>query len=121
MGTDISSARVIVTEKSAPKKIEKLASEPQTADKFGVTKQEMEVANAIIRSGGSYQPSPESFLDTSRMLDEVRGFSLFDYKGKKEFVHKKSNVSVYVGRSLSIPVRVTIPGSFVEFSILKKS
>ena len=116
-----SSARATVSEKSIQNKSEKLTSKPQVADQSGVTKKEMEVANAIMKLDGSYQPSPKALFDTSRMLDEVRGFSLFDYKGRKEFLQKKSNVSVYVGRSLSIPVRVSTPGSFVEFSIFKKA
>jgi hypothetical protein len=98
-----------------------LTSETHLYEQTGETKQQKEVANAIMKSDGSYQPSANALADTSRMLKEVCGFSLSDYKGSKEFLHKKSNVSVYVGRALSIPVRVSTPGSFIEFSITKKA
>lgn len=98
-----------------------LAPETHLHEQTGETKQQNEVANAIMKSDGSYQPSAKALADTSRMLKEVCGFSLSDYKGSKEFLHKKSNVSVYVGRALSIPVRVSTPGSFIELSITKKS
>lgn len=98
-----------------------LTPETHSHEQTGETKQQNEVANAIMKSDGSYQPSAKALTDTSRMLKEVCGFSLSDYKGSKEFLHKKSNVSVYVGRALSIPVRVSTPGSFIEFSITKKS
>jgi hypothetical protein len=96
-------------------------SEKQLPLAPGRTKQQSEVVNAILKSDGSYQPSAKALADTSRMLKEVCGISLSDYKGSKEFLTKKSNVSVYVGRPLSIPVRVTTPGSLVEFSIVKKA
>eukprot|EP00536_Pseudo-nitzschia_multiseries_P002938 jgi/Psemu1/252171/estExt_Genewise1Plus.C_420001 len=82
--------------------------------------QQKEIAEAILRTDGNYKPSSAALANTSRMLKEICGFNLSDYKGGKEFIHKKSNVSVYVGRALSVPIRVTTPGSFVEFSIRKK-
>jgi len=90
-------------------------------DQTGLTRQQKEVAEAIMKTDGSYKPSPETLANTPRMLKEVFGFPLSDYKGSKEFLQKKSNVSVYVGRALSVPVRVTTPGTFVEFSIRKKA
>ena len=91
--------------------------QPPLSPETNSNEQQEEVANAIIKSDGSYQPSVDALTNTSRLLKDVCGFSLSDYKGRKESLYKKSNVSVYVGRTLSIPVRVSTPGSFVEFSI----
>jgi len=97
-----------------------LDSESRFPQQVGMTKQQKEVASAVMKSDGSYEPSEQALAKTSMMLKEVCGLSLSEYKGSKEFLYRKSNVSVYVGRALSIPVRITTPGSFVEFSINKK-
>ncbi len=107
----------VIVEKKEPETLVPVVSERQSSQ----TKQQQDIADVIMKSDGSYQPSPKALADTARMLKEVRGFSLSDYSGSKEFIHKKSNVSVYVGRTLSIPVRVSTPGSFIEFSIAKKA
>ncbi|VEU40826.1 unnamed protein product [Pseudo-nitzschia multistriata] len=118
------SNRVVVVEDRVRKDPEQqtyLQPESRLKEQKGLAKRQKEVADAIMKTDGSYKPSTESFANTSRMLKEVCGFPLSDYKGSKQFVHKKTNMGVYVGRTLSVPVRVSTPGTFVEFSINKKA
>ena len=112
--------------KKAPSKVEDTESQDNLSLAYptrqtGESKQQQDIAEAVMRTDGSYRPSAKALSDTARMMKEVEGFSLSDYNGSKEFINKKSNVSVYVGRTLSVPVRVSTPGSFIEFSITRKA
>jgi hypothetical protein len=99
----------------------RLQAEPRLQGRTVLNEKQKVVADAIMKSDGSYKPSVEALVDTSMLLKQVCGPSISNYKGSKELLHKKSNVSVYVGRTESIPVRVSTPGTFVEFSINKKA
>jgi hypothetical protein len=99
----------------------RLQAEPRLQGRTVLNEKQKVVADAIMKSDGSYKPSVEALVDTSMLLKQVCGPSISNYKGSKELLHKKSNVSVYVGRAESIPVRVSTPGTFVEFSINKKA
>ena len=99
----------------------RLQTEPQLQGRIVLNEQQKVVADAVMKIDGSYKPCVEALVDTSMMLKQVCGTSITNYKGSKELLHKKSNVSVYVGRTESIPVRVSTPGTFVEFSINKKA
>ena len=112
--------------KKSPPKVEDTESQDNLSlayptQQTGESKQQQDIAEAVMRTDGSYRPSAKALSDTARMMKEVEGFSLSDYNGSKEFINKKSNVSVYVGRTLSVPVRVSTPGSFIEFSITRKA
>jgi len=86
-----------------------------------LNERQQDVVNAIMKSDGLYEPSTEALANTSIMLKQVYGLSMSNYKGGKELVYKKSSISVYAGRPISIPVRVSIPGTFIEFTIDKKA
>ena len=87
-----------------------------------LNEQDQVVANAIMKAdGSSYKPTTEAMGNTSIMLRQVFGTGLSNYKGKKEFLHKKNKVRVHAGRPLHIPIRVSIPGSVIELSIEKIS
>jgi len=87
----------------------------------GLSRHHETVSDAIIISLGLYKPSADALANTSKMLEQVCGPSLSNYKGKKEFFFAKRNVRLYTGRPLSIPVKVSTPGTLVEFSIDKKA
>jgi len=86
-----------------------------------LNEQQKIMADAIMKLNSSYKPSADALANTSMMLKQVYGSSISNYKGSKELLHKKSNVSVYAGRPLSIPVRVPTHPTYVEFSISKKT
>merc|ERR1712238_356509 len=86
-----------------------------------LNEQQKAVADAIMKLDSSYKPSADALANTSMMLKQVYGSSISNYKGSKELLHKKSNVSVYAGRPLSIPVRVPTHPTYVEFLISKNT
>jgi len=86
-----------------------------------LNEQQKAVADAIMKLDSSYKPSADALANTSMMLTQVYGSSISNYKGSKELLHKKSNVSVYAGRPLSIPVRVPTHPTYVEFLISKNT
>jgi hypothetical protein len=82
--------------------------------------QQKAIAAAVTKADDSYRPSEEAWSNTPVMMEEVCGPSVVDYFAK-ETVDSGRNVVVYAGRSHSVPIRVSTPGSFVEFTIERKS
>lgn len=80
------------------------------------------VNKAIAASDENYKP-PQTVLDSkslSPLLEQVDGPSLIKYDGK-EAVYSGRSTKVYGGSTLDIPIRVSAPGSIVEYTIEKKS
>jgi len=80
------------------------------------------VNKAIAASDGSYVP-PKRVLDSksiSPLLEQVDGPSLLNYESK-EATYTGRSTKVYGGSTLDVPIRVSAPGSVVEYTIEKKS
>lgn len=80
------------------------------------------VNKAIVASDVSYKP-PQTVLDSKSLgplLAQVDGPSLFKYNGE-EAVYSGRSTKIYGGSTLDIPIRVSAPGSIVEYTIEKKS
>jgi len=80
------------------------------------------VNKAISASDGNYVP-PQTVLDSKSLnplLEQVDGPSLLKYDGK-EATYSGRSTKVYGGSTLDIPIRVSAPGSIVEYTIEKKS
>jgi hypothetical protein len=80
------------------------------------------VNKAIAVSDDNYVP-PKTVLDStslSPLLEQVDGPSLLKYDGK-EATYSGRGTKVYGGSTLDIPIRVSAPGSIVEYIIEKKS
>jgi len=80
------------------------------------------VNKAIAASDDNYKP-PQTVLDSrslNPLLEQVDGPSLAKYDGK-ESTYSGRSTKVYGGSTLDIPIRVSAPGSIVEYTIEKKS
>jgi len=80
------------------------------------------VNNAIASSDDKYVP-PQTVLDSkslSPLLEQVDGPSLLEYEGK-EATYTGRSTKVYGGSALDVPIRVSAPGSIIEYTIDKKS
>lgn len=79
------------------------------------------VAETLAKADDAYVPSKQSLENTALMLQEVTG-PLLDakYAGKESYFTGR-NVQIYSGRTESVPIRVSMPGTFVEFTIDKKA
>jgi hypothetical protein len=80
------------------------------------------VNKAISASDDNYVP-PQTVLDSKSLnplLEQVDGPSLVKYDGK-EATYSGRSTKVYGGSTLDIPIRVSAPGSIVEYTIEKKS
>ena len=72
--------------KKAPPKVEDTESQYNFSLAYptrqtGESKQQQDIAEAVMRTDGSYRPSAKALSDTARMMKEVEGFSLSDYNG----------------------------------------
>ncbi|KAL3905116.1 MAG: hypothetical protein SGILL_009807, partial [Bacillariaceae sp.] len=80
------------------------------------------VLSAILAADDNYMPS--DFAAEAGMpgalLQEVEGVPLSSYSGE-ETVYDGAAVTVYAESSLSVPVKVTVPGSIVSYTIERKS
>jgi len=80
------------------------------------------VNKAIAASDDNYVP-PQTVLDSrspNPLLEQVDGPSLLKYEGKGATYTGRST-KVYGGSTFDVPIRVTAPGSIVEYTIEKKS
>jgi hypothetical protein len=71
----------------------------------------------------SYDP-PDTVLDSLSLepvLEQVDGPSMYDFVEGKEGFYSGRSVKVYGSSSLDVPIRVSSPGSIVEYTIEKKS
>jgi len=78
------------------------------------------LADAITKSDELYIPPKKVLASTSLLMKKLEGVSLENYSGK-EGLFSERNIGVHAGNTLKVPVRVSVPGSIVEFSIVKKS
>jgi hypothetical protein len=75
-----------------------------------------------LLSSRSYVP-PETVLDSlsiDAILEQVDGPSMYEFEGK-EATYTGKSVKVYGTSSLDVPIRITAPGSIVEYTIEKKT
>jgi len=80
------------------------------------------VSSAIAASDDNYVP-PKTVLDSKNigpLLEQVDGPSMFEYEGK-EATYTGRSTKIYGGSTLDAPIRVSAPGSIVEYTIEKKS
>ena len=80
------------------------------------------VNGAIAASDDNYVP-PQTVLDSKNigpLLEQVDGPSMYEYDGREKTYSGRSN-KIYGGSALDIPIRVSAPGSIVEYTIEKKS
>ena len=80
----------------------------------------IKLADTVTASDKLYIPSKKALASTPFFMKEVAGTSLENYSGK-EGLFSERDVGVHAGNTLKVPVRVSVPGSIVEFSIEKKS
>eukprot|EP00536_Pseudo-nitzschia_multiseries_P002940 jgi/Psemu1/236216/estExt_Genewise1.C_420003 len=78
------------------------------------------LADKITKIDELYTPNEQVFANTALLLKEVMGPSLENYSGKEAFFSER-DATVQAGNTLSVPVRISTPGTVVEFSIEKKS
>jgi hypothetical protein len=70
----------------------------------------------------SYQP-PDTVLDSLALepiLEQVDGPSMYEYEGR-EATYTGRSCKVYGQSSLDVPIRISAPGSIVEYTIEQKS
>ncbi|KAL3914168.1 MAG: hypothetical protein SGARI_000270 [Bacillariaceae sp.] len=79
------------------------------------------IAGTLAKVDDAFVPSSIALENTKLMLQEITGPSIDAQYAAKEGYTTGRNVQVYCGRTESVPVRVSMPGSFVEFTIDKKS
>jgi hypothetical protein len=75
----------------------------------------------LAQVDNTYVPSKEALDNTMRLLQEVTGPQLDNNYVGKEGYFSGRNVQIYSGRTESVPVRVSVPGTIVEFTIDKKA
>jgi hypothetical protein len=85
-----------------------------------VDEESKKLTDRITESDDLYIPSEKALASTPLLIKEVSGESLENYNGK-EGLFSERDVGVHAGNTLKVPVRVTSPGTIVEFSIEKKS
>ncbi|KAG7343477.1 hypothetical protein IV203_021422 [Nitzschia inconspicua] len=79
------------------------------------------IANTLAQADDSFVPSTQALENTMLMLQEVTGPVLDAKSFGKEGYFTGRNVQIYSGRTESVPIRVSVPGTFVEFTIDKKA
>lgn len=80
------------------------------------------VNKAIATSDENYVP-PKTVLDSKSidpLFEQIDGPSLWNYE-KKEATYTGRSTKIYGGSVLDVPIRVSAPGSIVEYTIEKKS
>jgi hypothetical protein len=79
------------------------------------------IADTLAQADNAYLPSKQALENPLIMLQEVTGPPLdAQYVGKEGYFTGR-NVQIYSGRTESVPVRISVPGTFVEFTIDKKA
>merc|ERR1712238_52733 len=79
-----------------------------------------EEAERTTESDLSYQPSDKVLASISLLMNEIAGPSLYKYDAKEVYFTGR-DVGINAETTLSIPIRVSNPGTIVEFSIERKS
>merc|ERR1712238_357044 len=79
-----------------------------------------EEAERTTESDLSYQPSDKVLASTPLLMNEIAGPSLYKYDAKEGYFTGR-DVGIHAETTLSIPIRVSNPGTIVEFSIERKS
>ncbi|VEU40825.1 unnamed protein product, partial [Pseudo-nitzschia multistriata] len=79
-----------------------------------------ELADKLTKADEQYKPTDQVLGSTTLLMREVAGLSLKDYNSKERFFSER-DAMVHAGNTLSVPVRVSSPGTIVEFSVEKKS
>merc|ERR1712238_394458 len=79
-----------------------------------------EEAERTTESDLSYQPSDKVLASISLLMNEIAGPSLYKYDAKEVYFTGR-DVGIHAETTLSIPIRVSNPGTIVEFSIERKS
>ncbi|KAG7372643.1 hypothetical protein IV203_018786 [Nitzschia inconspicua] len=79
------------------------------------------IANTLAQADDAFVPSTQALENTKLMLQEVTGPVLDAKSFGKEGYFTGRNVQIYSGRTESVPIRVSVPGTFVEFTIDKKA
>jgi len=75
----------------------------------------------IRKADDMFVPTDEALNSVQLLLEQVTGrTSMIDYTGK-DGIFTGRNVAVQPGSSLSVPVKVSTPGTFVEYRIEKKA
>lgn len=82
--------------------------------------EEHKLAHEITQTDELYTPAEHVYASTALLMKEVMGPSLENYSAKEGFFSER-DATVHAGNTLSVPVRVSTPGTIVEFSIEKKS
>ena len=77
-------------------------------------------ADMLTKSDLSYQPSDKVMENTSLLMNDIAGLSLTSYDVKDGYFTGR-DVGVDAGNTLSVPIRVSTPGTIVEFTVEKKS
>jgi hypothetical protein len=99
--------------------IEATTSLPSQQEQVELDPEAKIIAETIAKSDEMYIPSENALSNTEILLKEVRGPLLTEYDSKENFFTGR-NVGVYSDSSVSVPVRLSIPGTFVEYTIEKK-
>jgi hypothetical protein len=109
--------------RSQQKRVQAEARARMEAEKnMSETKKYEAVNKAIAVSDDNYKP-PQNILDSKSLtplLEQVDGPSLLKFDGK-EATYSGRGTKIYGGSTLDIPIRVSAPGSIIEYSIEKKS
>ena len=78
-------------------------------------------AETIRKADDMFVPTDEALNSVDLLLEQVTGrTSMADYTGK-DGIFTGRNVAVQPGSSLSVPIKVSTPGTFVEYRIEKKA
>jgi len=79
-----------------------------------------EEAERTTESDLSYQPSDKVLASIPLLMNEIAGPSLYKYDAKEGYFTGR-DVGIHAETTLSIPIRVSNPGTIVEFFIERKS
>ena len=79
-----------------------------------------EHAEKITESDLSYIPSDRVLANLPLLMNEIAGISLDKYDAKERYFTGR-NVAIHADSTLSIPLRISTPGTIVEFSVTKNS
>jgi hypothetical protein len=74
----------------------------------------------LSKADDAYEPSKAVLENTPKLLQEVTGPTIpSDYRGKEAYFTGR-NVVVYAGRTETVPIHVSTPGTMIEFTIDRK-
>jgi hypothetical protein len=113
----------IAEERARLEEEQKRRAEQQKIEQEQVRQQEQydAIANTLAQADETFVPSSAALENTKLMLQEIAGPRIDANYVAKEGYTTGRNVQIYSGRTESVPVRVSMPGTFVEFTIDKKS